>query len=365
MNAKAFRQTFVTAVLAVATTTTTFAHTAFAANVSAGDVTVNGSGATFPQPLYEAWAFSYTKVDPTAKINYSGGGSGQGKKDIIAGTVDFAGTDAPLSDGEANQRPMVQIPVVAGAVVVAFNLPGVKTLTLDGTTLGKIYGGQIAKWNDAAIAALNKGVNLPNIPIIVVHRSDGSGTTSIFTTYLTRASTDWSSTVTPSSGSTVDWPVDKVKRGLGGRGNQGVAAAVQKTRGSVGYVELSFAVNNKIPYTKMINIAGKTIDATPAAVTAAMGDAAFDKRLKADIANSKDPAAWPISGFTYVLFNKDYADCAKAAKALGFFTWGITSEEGKAVAAKQLYAALPASIVPTVGQAIKSVTCNNGNTVFK
>ena len=315
--------------------------------------------------MYEAWAFAYAKVDPTTKINYSGGGSGQGKKDIIAGTVDFAGTDAPLSDAEAGQRAMVQVPTVAGAVVVAFNLPGIKSLTLDGPTLGKIYSGKIEKWNDAAIAALNKGVALPSLPIVVVHRSDGSGTTNIFTTYLTRASTDWKSTVTPSLGSTVDWPVDKVKRGLGGKGNQGVAAAVQKTRGAVGYVELAFAVNNKMSYTKMINAAGKTIDASPAAVTAAMADAAFDKRLKADIEDSKQEAAWPISGFTYILFNKDYADCAKAAKLLGWVTWGITSAEGTGTASKQLYANLPASIVPTVGQAIKSVTCDNGNSVFK
>ncbi len=365
MNARVIRQSLITTMLAVAISAATFVQPALAASPSAGEVSINGSGATFPQPLYETWAFGYAKVDPTAKVNYSGGGSGQGKKDIIAGTVDFAGTDAPLSDGEANQRSMVQIPTVAGAVVIAFNLPGVKNLTLDGTTLGKIYGGQIAKWNDPAIATLNKGVSLPNLPIIVVHRSDGSGTTNIFTTYLTRASTDWVSTVTPSFGSIVDWPADKAKRGLGGKGNQGVAAAVQKARGSIGYVELSFAVNNKIPYTKMINAAGKTIDATPAAVTAAMADAVFDKRLKADIENSKEAAAWPISGFTYILFKKDYADCAKAAKLLGFVTWGITSDEGKATAAKQLYAVLPVSIVPTVGQAIKSVTCNNGNAVFK
>lgn len=350
--------------LSAALSASFLAQPAQAMKNAAGEVIISGSGATFPQPLYEAWAFGRAKVDPTAKINYSGGGSGQGKKDIIAGTVDFAGTDSPLSDAEAAQKPMVQVPTVAGAVVIAFNLPGIKTLTLDGVTLGQIYAGKIAKWNDPAIAALNKSVKLPSFPIVVIHRSDGSGTTSIFTTYLTLASPDWKSTVTPSAGSTVDWPADKLKRGLGGQGNQGVAAAVTKTRGALGYVELSFAVNNKIPYTRMINAAGKTVDATPEAVTAAMLDAKFDKRLRADIANSKQEAAWPISGFTYILFLKDYKDCDKAAKVLGFVTWGITSPDGTATATKQLYANLPVSIVPAVGQAMKTVTCKNGNSVF-
>jgi len=332
--------------------------------MAAGEVAVNGSGATFPQPLYEAWAFDYVKVDSGLKINYSGGGSGKGKTDIINGTVDFAGTDSPLSDSEAGRKSMVQIPTVAGAVVPVFNLSGVKALTFDGTTLGMIYAGKIEKWNDPAIAALNQGVALPNLPIIVVHRSDGSGTTNIFTTYLSRASADWKATVKPPSGTTVDWPADKVKRGLGGAGNQGVAAAVQKARGAIGYVELAYAVNNKIPYAKMINAAGKTVDASVASIVAAMADAKFDKRLKSDIEDSKQAEAWPISGFTYLLLNKDYSDCTKAAKLLSFVTWGLTNATAQVRATKLLYANLPPSIVPTAGKAIKSVTCKNGNPVF-
>jgi phosphate transport system substrate-binding protein len=329
-----------------------------------GNVQINGSGATFPQPLYENWAFTYSdKVDQSVKINYGGGGSGKGKTDIIAGTVDFAGTDAALTDAEAGRKPLVQIPSVAGAVVIAFNIPGVKDLTFNGDVLGKIFAAKIERWNDPAIKALNPSVNLPNLPIIVVNRSDGSGTTSIFTTYLTKVSKDWTDTVNPSRGTTVDWPAAKVRRGLGGNGNQGVAAAVQKTRGAVGYVELAFAMNNKIPYSKMINAAGKTVTAGTAATTAAMKDGVFNKRLQADIQDSKQPEAWPIAGYTYLLLNKDYKDCAKAQKLISWVVWSITSEEGKAAATKGLYATLPPEIVPQVGEAIKSVTCNGGNPI--
>lgn len=327
-------------------------------------VQVNGSGATFPQPLYENWAFAYTNtVDKSVKINYGGGGSGKGKTDIINGTVDFAGSDAALSDAEAAKKPLVQFPSVAGAVVVPFNLPGVKSLTFNCNVLGKIYAGKIEKWNDAAIAAINKGVVLPNIPIVVVHRSDGSGTTSIFTTYLSKCSKDWTDTVNPSKGTTVDWPVDKLKRGLGAQGNQGVAAQVQKTRGAIGYTELAFAVNNKIPYAKMINAAGNTIEASTEATTAAMKGATFNKRLAADIQDSKDPAAWPIAGFTYLIVAKDTPDCAKAQKMQSWMVWSITSAEGKEMATKGLYATLPAEIVPQVGEAIKTMTCNGGNPI--
>jgi phosphate transport system substrate-binding protein len=345
---------------ALATAVFASANTAFAQS----PVQVNGSGATFPQPLYENWAFAYNStVDKNVKINYGGGGSGKGKTDIVNGTVDFAGSDAALSDAEAAKKPLVQVPSVAGAVVVPFNLPGVKSLTFNCDVLGKIYAGKIEKWNDAAITALNKGVNLPNIPIVVVHRSDGSGTTNIFTTYLTKCSKDWTDTVNPSKGTTVDWPVDKLKRGLGAQGNQGVAAQVQKTRGAIGYTELAFAVNNKIPYAKMINAAGNTVEAGTAATTAAMSDAKFNKRLAADIQDSKDPAAWPIAGFTYLIVAKDTKNCTVAQKLQSWMVWSITSPEGKELATKGLYATLPAEIVPQVGEAIKSMTCNGGNPI--
>ena len=332
---------------------------------NASGVQLNGSGATFPQPLYEDWAFAYKQIDGGVSINYSGGGSGQGKKDIIAGTVDFAGSDAKLTDEEFGKKPLQHIPMVAGAVVLAYNIEGVTTqIVLDNVTIGDIYAGKIEKWSDPAIAKLNTGVKFPDDLINVVHRSDGSGTTNIFTLFLTAASENWKAAVNPSAGSTVDWPVDKLKRGQGGKGNQGVAAAIQKTKGAIGYVELSYAQNNKMPFAKQINAAGKTVDASPASVTEAMKDAQLSDRLTADIVNSKQEAAWPIAGMTYVLLNKDYADCAKAEKLLKFWNWALTDADAKARAAKQLYATLPDAASAKAIDALKGITCQ-GKAVMK
>lgn len=328
-------------------------------------VKLNGSGATFPQPLYEDWAFGYSQVDKSAEINYSGGGSGQGKKDILAGTVDFAGSDAALSDDEAKQKPLVQLPSIAGAVVAIYNLADVtNTIYLDAKTLGDIYFGKIEKWNDAAIAAINPGIIFPDQAINVVHRSDGSGTTSIFTTYLCAASETWKATVNPCKGTTVDWPVDKLKRGQGGSGNQGVAAAVQKTAGAIGYVELAYAKNNKIPYAQMINAAGKKMDATIASTTAATAGAKFSDRNAADIVNSASADAWPIAGFTYIILNKDYTDCAKAGKLLNWLNWSLTDSAATDRVSKLLYAPLSKDTQTLSLNALKSVTCN-GQPVLK
>lgn len=343
----------------------TDANAAAPAQSSGGAVQLNGSGATFPQPLYEDWAFAYSQTDTSVKINYSGGGSGQGKKDIIASTVDFAGSDAKLTDEEFGKAALQQIPTVAGAVVLAYNIEGVTDpLVLDNATIGGIFVGKIEKWNDAAIAKLNPTITLPDLPINVVHRSDGSGTTNIFTLFLTAASEDWKSTVNPSAGSTVDWPVDKLKRGQGGKGNQGVAAAIQKTKGAIGYVELAFAKNNKMAYAKQVNVAGKTVDATPESVTEAIKDAQFSDRLTTDIVNSKQEGAWPIAGVTYLIVNKDYKDCAKAEKLLKFWNWALTDADAKARAAKQLYSVLPDDALAKSTAALKSITCN-GAAVLK
>jgi phosphate transport system substrate-binding protein len=337
---------------------------ALAAPAHDGVVQLNGSGATFPQPLYEEWAFTYNKsVDTNVLINYSGVGSGQGKKDILNGTVDFAGSDAKLTDAEAKQKPLVQLPTVAGAVVVAFNVPGVKDLTLDADTLAGIYLGKIAKWNDAAIKKLNPSAALPDLTIVVVHRSDGSGTTNIFTSYLTVVSDEWRTTVKPPFNTTVDWPADKLKRGLGGRGNQGVAAAVQNTKGAIGYVELAYALNNKISFTKMINASGKTVSASTASTIAAMKDAWFDSRLASYIVNSRQAEAWPIAGFTYVIMPASFTDCQKGVKLIQWVVWGVTSPEAKAIALRQNYAPLPAEVVPTIGNRIKTISCN-GQVLF-
>jgi phosphate transport system substrate-binding protein len=348
-----------------ATLATVSAAPAFAAPAYDGPVQLNGSGATFPQPLYEEWAYNFNDhVDTSVQINYSGVGSGQGKTDILNGTVDFAGSDAALTNSEAAKKPLVQIPTVAGAVVLAFNLPGITNLTLDANTVAGIYLGTIEKWNDAAIAKLNPSVKLPATTIVVAHRSDGSGTTNIFTTYLTVASKEWRDTVSPSFGTTVSWPADKLKRGVGGKGNPGVAAAVKSTVGAIGYVELAYALNNKISFAKMVNPAGKVVTASTDSTIAAMRTAWFDDRTASTIVNSKEEDAWPIAGFTYLILNQDYKDCTKAVKLVQWIVWDLTSEEAKASAVKQSYAPLPATIIPTIGQKLLTVKCQ-GNLLWK
>jgi phosphate transport system substrate-binding protein len=323
----------------------------------AGSVPLNASGATFPQPLYEDWAYAYNQIDPSVVINYGGGGSGQGIKDIKAGNVDFAGSDALLSDKDYTDKPGLQmLPTVAGAVVLAYNIKGITaSITLNADVVAGIYLGKIEKWSDPAIAALNPDVKFPDTPINVVHRSDGSGTTNIFTLYLSAVSPDWNSG--PGAGTAVDWPVDKLKRGQGGKGNPGVAAAIQNTDGAIGYVELAYAKNNSILFAKQINAAGKTVEASIPSTVAAIKGAQFSDKLTAVIANAKDPAAWPIAGFTYLIVNKDYQDCKKAEKIIGFVNWALTDKGASARAGKLLYAPLPDDVVPLVLKTAKAITC--------
>lgn len=332
---------------------------------AAGSVQLNASGATFPQPLYEDWAFAFNQRDPAVIINYAGGGSGQGIKDVKAGTVDFAGTDALLSEKDYQEKPNLQmIPTVAGAVVLAYNIKGVTaTITLDADTVAKIYQGKIAKWNDPAIAKLNPEVKFPDLPINVVHRSDGSGTTNIFTLYLSAVSEEWKQS--PGAGTAVDWPVDKLGRGQGGKGNPGVAAAVQNTNGAIGYVELAYAKSNNIAYAKMVNASGNTVEASIPSTIAAIKDAKFDDKLTAIIVNSQQPDAWPIAGFTYLIVQKDYQDCTKAAKIVNFITWALTDSAAANRASKLLYAPLPTDVTPRVLAVINTITCNGKPVVTK
>lgn len=333
---------------------------ALSAKPTVGQTTtqVNGSGATFPQPLYLDWATIYQNVDAGVNINYTGGGSSKGKADIISGTVDFAGSDAPLTDAEAVKASLVQVPSVAGAVVMIVNLRGVPNLVFDGKTLGGIYAGKIEKWNDPAIRRLNPSANLPDAPILVAHRSDGSGTTNIFTNYLTKVSDDWTSTVNPSKGSTVAWPADALGRGLSGAGNQGVAEAVKQNPNSIGYVELSYAIGNRLAYTRMMNAAGNVIVPSPASATWATVNAQFDKRFASDITNSAQPAAWPIAGFTYLLFKQNYDDCERARKLLAWADWGISGYQGRQRATRLGYAALPSDTLPRVKTTLQGILCN-------
>ncbi len=322
-----------------------------------GSIKLNASGATFPQPLYEDWAFAYSQFDPSVVINYAGGGSGQGIKDIKAGTVDFAGSDALLKDSDYAEAPNLQmIPTVAGAVVLAYNVKGItSSITLDADTVAQIFIGKIEKWNDPALARLNPGVTFPDLPINVVHRSDGSGTTNIFTLYLSAVSQDWKQG--PGAGTAVDWPVDKLGRGQGGKGNPGVAAAIQNTNGAIGYVELAYAKTNNILYAKMVNAAGKTVEASIPSTVAAIQGARFDDKLTAVIVNSKALDAWPIAGFTYLIVNKDYQDCKKAAKLVGFINWALTNAGAVDRASKLLYAPLPQAAQPEVLGIVNKITC--------
>jgi phosphate transport system substrate-binding protein len=322
-----------------------------------GSVQLNASGATFPQPLYEDWAFAYNQIDPSVVINYGGGGSGQGIKDIKAGNVDFAGSDALLKDADYQEKPGLQmLPTVAGAVVLAYNIKGITaSITLNSDVVAGIYLGKIEKWSDPAIATLNPSIKFPDAPINVVHRSDGSGTTNIFTLYLSAISEDWKKG--PGAGTAVDWPVDKLKRGQGGKGNPGVAAAIQNTDGAIGYVELAYAKNNSILFAKLVNASGKTVEASIPSTVAAIKDAQFSDKLTAIIVNSKQADAWPIAGFTYLIVNKNYQDCKKAEKLIGFINWALTDQGATARAAKLLYAPLPTDVTPKVIDTAKAITC--------
>lgn len=333
-----------------------------------GSVQINGAGATFPDPVYTEWRFAYPYIDPSVVINYQAIGSGGGKKAIVDGTVDFAGSDSLLTTEytTTTKGQLQMFPTLAGAIVPIFNLaPEVtSTLVLDGPTLANIYLAKITKWNDPAIAALNPGVNLPDKPITVVHRSDGSGTTEGFTKYLSKVSDQWKSG--PGAGQSVQWPADKAGTGIGGKGNPGVAAAVQNTPYSIGYVESSYSTANKIPYAKMVNAAGKTVAANAESLQSAMadfGDQFSDKLTIDSISNGKGDKSWPISTYTYQIIYMDQKSdpqlgCAKIEKYLDWVHWFLT-DPGAAKRATDLgYAVLPDAVRAKVLDTLAKVTCD-------
>jgi phosphate transport system substrate-binding protein len=313
-------------------------------------------------------------VDPSVAINYQGTGSGAGKTAIINGTVDFAGSDSLLLDTEyAAGKDLQMYPILAGAVVPIYNIkfsnPPANTtlpaLILDGNTLVGIYNAIITNWNDPAIEALNPGLTayLPNAKITAVHRSDGSGTTELFTKALTAFSTAW----TAGGASSVQWPVDKAGNGLGGKGNPGVAATVQSTSNSIGYVELSYAISNTITYASMMNKAGKLVVANGASVQSAMNDftTTFTLQLTNTIVNGPGDGSWPITGYTYmILHTTSMTDCTKAQKLLEYIKWTLTDAGAAQVATKLGYSVLPADVQKTVLAKLGEVTCN-GNLVMK
>jgi phosphate transport system substrate-binding protein len=315
---------------------------------------LNGAGATFPYPLYSKWFEEFGNTHPDVRINYQSIGSGGGIKQLQAGTVDFGASDAPLSDDEMKgmPHPVVHLPMVAGAVALAYNLPGVATgLNLSSGVIAGIFLGDITKWDDPKITALNPGMKLPALPVAVAHRSDGSGTSYIFTNYLAAVSPVWKSKV--GSGKSVNWPA-----GIGGKGNEGVAGVLKQTPGSIGYVELAYAEQNKLPYASVQNKAGKYIAPSIASTTAAASGAvaAMKKDVRVSIVNSAGADAYPISGFTYILIYKEQQNAKKGKALVDFLNWAI--HDGQQYAEPLVYAPLPDTVITIDQSILKSVTAN-------
>jgi phosphate transport system substrate-binding protein len=340
-------------------------------DLPAGSVQINGAGATFPLPVYTEWTYAYQYVDPSVSINYQGIGSGGGKKAIIDGTVDFAGSDSLLTQDEYTAGKDLQMyPAVAGAEVMIYNIDGLTAadlpLVFSREVLVGIYDGSINKWNDPAVTALNPDVasKLPEASITAVNRSDGSGTTEIFTRTLSSISQDWANNV--GFGPSVEWPVDKAGNGIGGKGNQGVAAAVQNTPNSVGYVELSFAVSNKIAFAHLQNKAGTTLDATADTLQSAMADFAdaFTPEMTTVIVDGPGAQSWPIAGYTYLVLHTQWSgECVKAQKLLEYINWTLTDPDAAKRAADLGYAVLPDAVRSQVLDKLGQVTCD-GNAVM-
>ena len=315
----------------------------------ANSLLINGAGATFPYPIYSKWFDEYAKTNPGLSFNYQSIGSGGGIKQITAGTVDFGATDGPMTQDQINEAPgrIYHIPMVMGAVVVSYNLPGVKTgLKLSGDVLADIYLGKITKWNDARIAAENSDVALPDQGIVVVHRSDGSGTTFIFVDYLSSVSPIWKGKV--GKGTSVNWPV-----GLGGKGNEGVAGLVKQTPGAIGYVELAYAKQNDLTYAFVKNSSGSYIEPTLESVSKSAEGVVIAPDFRVSIVNSSNPAAYPISSFTWLLIYKDMHDHAKGEAIVNFIKWAVT--DGQKYCESLDYAPLPASVVGMIQEKIKQV----------
>ena len=312
--------------------------------------TLNGAGATFPYPMYSKWFSEYHKAHPEIQINYQSIGSGGGIRQVLAGTVDFGASDGPMSDEQLSQSKtkILHVPTVLGAVVPAYNVPGVSgEIKFTPQAMAGIFLGKITSWNDEAIASANPGLKLPNQPIIIVHRSDGSGTTYIFTDYLSKVSPDWQSQV--GKNTSVKWPV-----GVGGKGNEGVAGMIRQMQGAIGYIELIYAVQNHIDYGSVKNASGGFIKASLDSVTAA---AASVKSMPADfrvsITNAPGKDAYPISSFTWLLIPAQSKDATKGKILADFLNWMV--DDGQKMTAELTYAPLPGSVASKVKDEIKQV----------
>ncbi|MGA7401976.1 MAG: phosphate ABC transporter substrate-binding protein PstS [Candidatus Sulfotelmatobacter sp.] len=312
--------------------------------------TLNGAGATFPYPMYSKWFSEYHKLHPEIQINYQSIGSGGGIRQVINGTVDFGASDGPMTDDmlkEAKTK-ILHMPTVLGADVPAYNIPGVTAeLKFTPDALAGIFLGKITKWNDKALTSVNPGVNLPDKDIIVVHRSDGSGTTYIWTDYLSKISPEWQSQV--GKGTSVKWPI-----GLGGKGNEGVAGSIRQLQGSIGYIELIYAVQNNITYGSVRNAAGNFVKASLDSVTAAAASAPkMPADFRVSITNAPGKDAYPISSFTWLLIPEQSKDPAKGKILADFLNWMVT--DGQKMTAALSYAPLPEGVVQKEKDAIKQV----------
>lgn len=316
----------------------------------AAQTKLNAAGATFPYPIYSKWFNEYHQQHPDIEINYQSIGSGGGIAQLKSGTVDFGASDMPLDDTKVKEMPMqiLQLPTVLGSIVPAYNVPGVSAeLKFTPQVLSGIYLGQIANWNDKAIAAANPGVSLPATPIVVVHRSDGSGTTFVFTDYLSKISPEWKSRV--GSNTSVKWPV-----GVGAKGNEGVAGMIRQLDGSIGYVELIYALQNKITFGPVKNSAGNFIKASLEATTAAASGAKMSATdFRVSITNAAGKDAYPISSFTYLLIPVQWKDGTKEKTVSDFLTWML--DNGQTMTTQLDYAPLPDSVKEKEREAIKTM----------
>ena len=325
----------------------------FACNAGSGSgVSLHGAGATFPNPLYQKWLSEYEKVQSGVRIDYQSIGSGGGIKQLKEQTVDFGASDAPMKDEDLKSAPgeILHIPTVLGAVVITYNLAGVnQPLRFSSDVIADIFLGKVTKWNDPKIAADNPGVNLPANDITVVHRSDGSGTSAVFTDYLSKVSPEWKQKV--GSGTSPRWPI-----GIGGKGNEGVTGQVKNTPNTIGYVELAYAVQNKLPVAHIKNSSGSFVEATIDSVTAAAAASAADtpEDLRVSITNATGAQAYPIASYTYILVYKDQKDAAKGKALVDFLWWGI--HDGENFAKDLQYAPLPDDIVKRAEAKINAIT---------
>ena len=333
-------------------TLTALVTIALGAGLAAQKMQINGAGATFPYPIYSKWFSEYNKLNPNVEINYQSIGSGGGIRQLSNQTVFFGATDGPMTPEQqfAAPGPILHLPTVLGAVVPIYNIPGVDTpLKFSGKVLADVIMGKVTKWNDAAIAGLNPGVKLPATDITVAHRSDGSGTTYIFVDYLSKVSPDFKKTVGVAT--SVNWPV-----GVGGKGNEGVAGLVKQTPGSIGYVELVYAQQNKIDFGSVQNFDGEFVTASLASVTAAASAAAkaMPKDFRVSITNAPGKGAYPISSFTWLLFYEHPGDRKRAKIMVDFMKWALT--EGQKYASDLSYAPLPQEVIALEMDALKRIS---------